>query len=80
MITIYASDNCIWCLKAKQLAELFELEHEYKLIENYRAEFSSRFPDVRTVPQIVWDGVHLGGYEVFTEAVNEFVNNGVKND
>jgi|TARA_B110000503_G_C7057129_1_gene374973 glutaredoxin len=75
MITIYGSNNCIWCLRAKQLAELFELEHEYKLVENYRAEFSSKFPDVGTIPQIVWDGIHLGGYDVFAKAVNEFIIN-----
>lgn len=76
MITIYGSENCIWCLKAKQLAETFELEHEYKLVENYQAEFSSKFPSARTVPQIVWDDTHIGGYEMFAKTVNEFINEG----
>jgi glutaredoxin len=76
MITIYGSPNCIWCLRAKQLAETFELEHEYKSVEDYQAEFTSKFPAARTVPQIVWDGLHIGGYEMFSRAVNEFINDG----
>jgi|TARA_B110000503_G_scaffold142701_1_gene240435 glutaredoxin len=80
MITIYASNDCIWCIRAKQLAEIFELEHEYKLVENYRAEFSSKFPDAEAVPQIVWDGVHFSGYQAFAQRVNEFINDGEKND
>jgi glutaredoxin len=76
VITIYGSENCIWCLRAKQLAETFELEHEYKSVELYQAEFSSKFPSARTVPQIVWGDTYIGGYEMFAKAVNEFINNG----
>jgi glutaredoxin len=76
MITIYGSDNCIWCLRAKQLAETLELDHEYKLVENWREEFTSKFPSARTVPQIVWDDAYIGGYEMFAKAVNEFIENG----
>jgi glutaredoxin len=76
VITIYGSENCIWCLKAKQVAETFELKHEYKLVENCMAEFNSKFPDEYAVPQILWDNVHISGYEMFTKAVNEFIKNG----
>jgi glutaredoxin len=76
MITIYGSENCVWCLRAKQLAETFELEHEYKLVSDYQAEFSTKFPAARTVPQIVWDNTYIGGYEAFAKVVNEYVNEG----
>ena len=33
MIDIYGSSNCIWCLKAKQLCETMDLEHNYILVD-----------------------------------------------
>lgn len=76
MILIYGSENCIWCLKAKQLCETFELDHEYKSIEIYHAEFSSKFPTAQTVPQIMWDNTHMSDYDIFAKAVNDYINEG----
>jgi len=65
MIVIYGRDSCIFCEKAKKLCQDYNLRYEYldvmsrpELIE----EFKQKFPGVRTVPQIVWDGRHIGGY------------------
>jgi len=73
MITIYGSDDCIWCLKAKQLAEVFKLEHEYKSIGLCMEEFTSKFPSATVVPVIVWDGHYMSGYEEFANAVNLYL-------
>lgn len=76
MITIYGSPNCMFCLKAKQLAEMFELEHEYKYVSDHREEFMTNFPDAPGVPQIIWDGRKISGYANFAREVNDDINNG----
>lgn len=74
MIVIYGRDNCIFCEKSKKLCQDYQLRYEYldvmsrpSLIE----EFKQKFPGVRTVPQILWDGRHIGGY---TELAAEIEN------
>lgn len=74
MIKIYGSPNCIWCLKAKQLCESMELKHDYILVDDIGFdEFSKKFPGMKTVPQIMWDEVHIGGYQEFAVKVNEYI-------
>jgi len=74
MIKIYGSSNCIWCLKAKQLCESMDLEHDYILVDDIGFdEFSKKFPNVRTVPQIMWGEEHVGGYQEFAVKVNDFI-------
>lgn len=73
MITIYGKDNCYWCKEAKALADRYGLEYEYKNTgyENFRTEMFENVPDAKTVPQVFWDGRHIGGY---TEFVSEIEN------
>jgi glutaredoxin len=68
MITIYGKDNCYWCQEAKALAKRYGLEFEYKNTgyEHFRTEMFEKYPDAKTVPQIWWDGRHIGGYNEFT--------------
>ena len=75
MIKIYGSPNCIWCLKAKQLCETLELDHDYIEVDAIGfEEFSKRFPGMKTVPQIMWGDDHIGGYQEFAVRVNEYIS------
>ena len=71
MFEIYGTDNCVFCNKAKVLLE--KCQKEYRFIdvvenEDITAAFFKKFPNVKTVPQIMFDGrdrgypVHIGGY------------------
>lgn len=72
MVTIYGAAGCIWCDRAKVLAESSGLEYEYidvKSSDQLKQDFMQRFPGVTTIPQIVWYDKHLGGYTQFAEEV-----------
>ena len=65
MYEIYGTTNCTFCDKAKQL--LTQHDKPYTFIdvaedEDITAAFFKRFPGVRTVPQIVVEDEHIGGY------------------
>ena len=71
MFQIYGTDNCIFCLKAKELLTKHGKKHTFIDVaedEDITAAFFKKFPNVSTVPQIMFDGhdrgyeVHLGGY------------------
>tara|TARA_S200002703_G_C3614314_1_gene188608 strand:- start:97 stop:285 length:189 start_codon:yes stop_codon:yes gene_type:complete len=50
------------------------LEHNYILVDEIGFdEFSKKFPNVRTVPQIMWEEEHVGGYQEFAVKVNEYI-------
>ena len=64
---IYTKENCPYCVKAKQLVP------EYTEIvigkDITREEFLDLFPNAKTVPQIIIEGEHIGGY---TDLVDYF--------
>ena len=79
MFEIYGTDNCVFCDKAKNLLEMYEKEYTYIDVsetEDITAAFFKKFPNVRTVPQIVYDGidrgypVHIGGYTELKKWLN----------
>lgn len=71
MITIYGHQRCVWCKKAKDLAEQYNLEYSWKDTDDQTIlnELKTQKPEVRTVPQIWWDNRYLGGYENFADEV-----------
>ena len=71
MITIYGKDNCIFCTKAKILAEKEELEFTYISIEESGTskEFKSSWPDVTKMPFILWEDEIVGGFTEFKEEI-----------
>lgn len=75
MIIIYGRSNCLHCLRVKQLAEIFELEHEYKdtSIQENMDEFLSLTKYPTLIPQILWDGEMIRGYHGFSERVNNYI-------
>ena len=73
MIEIYGRPKCGYCDKSIKLAEQYNLKYEYKNAEdlNVYSELLEKIGSVPTVPQIVWNNKHIGGYESFyTEIEN----------
>ena len=74
-LKIYGKDNCYWCKQAKELAERYEFDYEYidvGLTEGLK-ELKENVPDARLVPQIFWNGEHLGGYSEFADTVESTI-------
>lgn len=70
--TIYGTDSCPFCTRAKTLLELTGLEYDYvdaKNTEQAQTLFSEN--NWRTVPQIFHGEKHIGG---FTE-LNQYLKN-----
>ena len=65
-VEIYTKDNCVWCTRAKNLMDDFNisyLEHDLS-DEDERKEFYKEVGEnVSTVPQVYIDGNRIGGYK-----------------
>jgi len=79
-ITIYSKPNCVFCDKAKSMVKNLGFEYEEKM---FGKDFST--PDelyeavgkqVRTMPQIIIDDKHIGGYN---ELVEYYADKGLVN-
>tara|TARA_R110000822_G_scaffold88734_2_gene205456 strand:- start:6771 stop:7022 length:252 start_codon:yes stop_codon:yes gene_type:complete len=71
-IMIYTKDNCPYCTQAKaQLSIKNEDYTEMKIgADLTREEFGNIFPGVKTVPFIIINGEHVGGYDKLIEWYN----------
>ena len=61
-ITIYSKVNCPNCNKAKNILLKFNptiliLDKDFS-----REEFFKKFPNIKTLPQVIIDNKHIGGY------------------
>ena len=72
MYEIYGTNNCVFCDKAKRMLDDYDKSYTYiNVMENQDTTmaFFKKFPDVKTVPQIMYDGVdrgyevHIGGFK-----------------
>ena len=63
-VIIYGKDNCPYCDAAQRLCEQVGLSYEYKKLgRDFDAlEMAEVFPKARSFPQIIFDGVKIGGY------------------
>ena len=68
-IIIYTKENCPYCVKAKTLLKIKGLEFNevYLGVDMQREDFIAMFPEQKTVPLIIIDGVKIGGYDKLTE-------------
>ena len=66
-VVIYSKSKCPYC----PYAEDGEFNHVVlKLDEDYtKLEFKTIFPNANTVPQIIVDGVQIGGWDEFKPRV-----------
>lgn len=72
-IEVYSKNNCSFCDKTKQLLRTHGKDYlEYKLDEDFTREILlSKFPEAKTFPVIVVDGMHIGGYDQLLKQLNE---------
>lgn len=74
-VVIYTKDSCIWCVKAKELMKSLNISYaEKKLGVDYTKDdlikLLGRELNI-TVPQIVADGVLIGGYDDLAQWVDD---------
>jgi glutaredoxin len=72
-IEIYSKDGCSNCVKAKQLLNTHGKDFmEYKLNEDFTRDILlSKFPEAKTFPVIVVDGMNIGGYDQLFHYITE---------
>ncbi len=69
-VTVYSAANCQVCVKAKAMLDKWEIAFDEVRIDNDHAamkEFAEVTRGARTVPQIIIDGMPIGGFSEFTE-------------
>ena len=68
-IIVYSKTNCPYCVKAKQLLTFKGKQFTEVVIgtDMLREDFMAMFPEQKTVPLIIIDGVKIGGYDNLVE-------------
>ena len=76
MIKIYGKPNCNWCVKARELLNMYNMQYVYLTVgeDVGITELLEMYPGTKTVPLIEVDGKKLGGYEELTRYVEETKN------
>ena len=75
-VIVYTQANCVWCVKAKKLLGAKNIPFTEIIVGSPECSFEDLkkafFPyAVRTVPQIVMDGMRIGGYEDLVKHLEE---------
>ena len=72
MLKIYGKKRCLFSYRAKQLCKREKLSFTYKQLgkDFTKAEFLEKFPGAKTFPQILVNGVSIGGYEDLLENID----------
>ena len=74
MNEVWSTDTCPFCVKAKELLDNYGFKYiEYNVNEN-KEQFKEKFPNAKTVPQIIFNNEHVGGY---TDLVETFENQNI---
>ena len=76
MITVYSKPQCPYCDKAKHLLKSLGLQYEEKVVTkdlSIDELFKVLGKQVKTIPQIVMNDTHIGGYNELKE---HFLNEG----
>ena len=69
-IIVYSKPSCVYCDKAKSLLTRLGYEYEEKIVTkdlSLEQLFEALGKQVRTIPQIVIDEKHIGGYNELKE-------------
>ena len=69
-IIVYSKPSCVYCDKAKSLLKQLGYEYEEKIVTKdltLEQLFEALGKQVRTIPQIVIDDKHIGGYNELKE-------------
>tara|TARA_B100001175_G_C19068322_1_gene430058 strand:+ start:235 stop:492 length:258 start_codon:yes stop_codon:yes gene_type:complete len=76
MIIVYSKPHCPYCDKAKYLLKSLGLQYEEKIVTkdlSVEELYKVLGKQVRTIPQIVIEDNHIGGYNELKE---HFINEG----
>ena len=78
MIYIWGKPQCGYCEAAKRLLDSREIQYEYKQlgVDFEREDILAEFPEARTFPQIVINGLKIGGYDQLGTYLEETNYNG----
>lgn len=78
MIIIYGKPQCPFCDKAKHLLDVRQINYEYRQlgVDFEREQILEEFPEARTFPQIVINGIKIGGYEQMLTYIEDTNYNG----
>lgn len=60
---IWGSPGCPFCDLAVELMEQQSFDYEYFSAPDNKAKFRTLFPEATTVPQIIFNGEKIGGYQ-----------------
>ena len=73
-IEVYGRADCVYCNMAKDLLNKKGLQYTEHVVGSTitREAFLTKFPGVRTVPQITIDGQLVGGYDKLTEWMKNY--------
>lgn len=68
-VLVYSKKDCPSCIKAKSLLNIRGISFREAVIgeDILREDFTATFPDVRTAPFIIIDGVKIGGFDQLRE-------------
>jgi glutaredoxin 3 len=69
-VKIFSTASCPFCTKTKQLLTKWNIPFEEAMIDSdmtARREFATVTNGARTVPQIIIDGICIGGFTELTE-------------
>lgn len=74
-VVIYGKKDCMACLRVKQIAEIYGFDFEYRDIGNpEELKEMMKHTQVPLVPLAIWNGKAYQGYEAFSEAVENQMN------
>lgn len=73
MIEIYGKEGCPHCTMSKLLLDGKNMPYDYYTmgVDFDKDKFNELFPLERSLPQIVVDGRHIGGYFALLKLVKE---------
>ncbi len=71
-VTIYTTETCNYCIRAKSLLASRNIEYTEKKVgtDITSEELKGMFPGVSTVPVIIVNGNHIGGYTQLAEQID----------
>ena len=68
---IWSKDDCPFCVAAKQLFDTYNFKYEVIDVYQNKEAFREEFPDAKTVPQIIYNGKKIGGYNELFRAFED---------
>ncbi|MAE55672.1 MAG: hypothetical protein CMK23_06725 [Porticoccaceae bacterium] len=73
MITVYSRPGCKWCESSKTLLELKGVEFNELMLDVDITvdQLKTLVPGAKSVPQIMDDDIHIGGYKELTEYLDK---------